>query len=638
MKKRLFLLSAFIMLVLSVSLSQAPSVQLKIKEKSGFLGMGGPRIVELQLSNQTRQKTLTSENVNAGPFIYFICKPSGEWKINPDFVKDDLSKVTIFQNDQTIPIGFKSDIVTEGDGTSILLGFPKTIKLEQPFKFQIQTGDVRIQIELKVPIELWPGYNTVTELAANAEKAFAAKQFKEAVFIYTTIMSNAALQIFPQHGESKDKRTICFESYLNETTSSFQSLKDNSQIELKEKIAKIEGFKPLFLYVIDSLPNATLGITATDASVAPLVDRGKNLILQIGLVRDSLQRVLDERNVRWISEGSATGKNGIYYQYMIETLAYAFSSLNFADTAAPELKARIPQDISARLNKNKLTESYETFLRQCNERYQSRLPIFPPELLTNLHKDTAVFALPFYSMIKAVQDFYAANFSACTEEIFKIFRTCYESELTARFDNMRVMIDKRLNRVPLEVLKLIEEGEELEAKKDMPAAGDKFRQATIIAPTFAYASYALGKFYVRTGDPVRAITFFQKAYQLDSLYLSAYRESYNLYRKQGNYKPMIEVLTLALARGNDYWETNSTLGQAFMGDGDPARAIERYKRALELSPRSYQTSIQLGQAFQTVKDYQKAREYFNKAIEIDALRQEAVDALNRLNELQRTAR
>jgi tetratricopeptide (TPR) repeat protein len=125
---------------------------------------------------------------------------------------------------------------------------------------------------------------------------------------------------------------------------------------------------------------------------------------------------------------------------------------------------------------------------------------------------------------------------------------------------------------------------------------------------------------------------------LDSLYLSAYRESYNLYRKQGNYKPMIEVLTLALARGNDYWETNSTLGQAFMGDGDPARAIERYKRALELSPRSYQTSIQLGQAFQTVKDYQKAREYFNKAIEIDALRQEAVDALNRLNELQRTAR
>jgi hypothetical protein len=38
-----------------------------------------------------------------------------------------------------------------------------------------------------------------------------------------------------------------------------------------------------------------------------------------------------------------------------------------------------------------------------------------------------------------------------------------------------------------------------------------------------------------------------------------------------------------------------------------------------------------------VKDYQKARECFNKAIEIDALRQEAVDALNKLNEQQRNA-
>lgn len=638
MKNRLFLLSAFIVLSLSVSLGQAPSVQLKIKEKSGFLGMGGARTVELQLSNQTRQKTLSSENVNAGSFIYFICKPIGDWKMDSDFIKDDLAKLIVFQNDQKTLISFKSDIIAEGEATSILLGFPKTVRLDQPFKFQIQAGDAQNQIDFKVPIELWPGYNTVTELSVNAERTFAAKQFKEAVFIYTSIMSNAALQIFPQHGESKDKRTKCFESYLNETTSSFQALKDNSQIDLKEKIAKVEGYKPLFMYVVDSLPNPPLAITATDASVAPLVDRAKNSILQIGLIRDSLQKVLDDRNVRWISEGSATGKNGIQYQYMIETLAYAFSSLNFSDTAAAELKVRIPLDISARLNKNKLVESYETFLRQCNERYQSRSPIFPPELLTNLHKDTAVFALPFYSMLKAVQDYYAANFAGCTEEIFRILRTCYESELTARFDNMRVMIDKRLNRVPLEVLKLIEEGEELEGKKDIPGAGDKFRQATIIAPNFAYASFALGKFYVRTGDPVRAITFFQKAHQLDTLYLSAYRESYNLYRKQGNYKPMIEVLTLALARGNDYWETNSSLGQAFMGDGDPARAIERYKRALELNPRSYQTNIQVGQAFQTVKDYQKAREYFNKAIEIDALRQEAVDALNRLNELQRTAR
>jgi tetratricopeptide (TPR) repeat protein len=630
----------FVLLILFVfsGLAQVPSVQLKIKEKSGFLGMGGARIVELQLSNQARHKPLDSDNVNSGQFIYFVCMPVGDWKIDPDFVKEDLSRMNISQGDQKIPIGYKSDLVTEGEAASILLGFPKTFKVDQPFFFQILVGEALSQVEVKVPMEYWPGFSKITDLFAGAEKAFTAKQYRDAISTYNTILSNSAYQIFPQQAESRNKRTKAFDFFLGDNLSSFQSLKDNAQVDLKEKIAKVESYRPIFMYVLDSLPQIQLNISSSDSGISPLVERAKVATLQIGIVKDSLQKVLDDRNVRWILEGSATGKNGIQYQYMIETLAYAYSSLNFADTNASKLNVKLPFDIQARLEKNKLVESYDTFLRESNERYQAHLSIFPPEFLPNLHKDTTTFPLPFYSMLRAVADYFSGNLGGCNEEIFKIFRTSYESELTTRFDNMRVMIDRRLNRVPIEVVKLIDEGEELEAKKDQQGAGDKFRQATIIAPNFAYAVYALGKFYVRSGDPVRATTFFQKAYQLDTLYLSAYRESYSLYRKQGNYKPMIEVLTLALSHGNDYWETNSALGQAFMGDGDPARAIERYRRALELNPRSYQTNIQLGQAYQTVKDYQKAREYFNRAIEIDMVRTEAVEALNRLNELQRTAR
>lgn len=637
MKDRFVLSGIVLLLSVQIAISQAPSVQLKIKEKSGFLGMGGPRIVELQLSTQDRQKSLNSENVNAGQFFYFVCAPMGDWKIDADFVKEDLAGLQITQGDQKVQIGYKGDIVADGKTISILFGFPKTFVLQQPFSFQIQSGDVLNKIEYKVPIEYWAGYTTITDLAAAAEKAFSAKQYRDANVIYGEILASNAFQIFPQQAESKEKRTKTFEVYLDESLSSFQSLRSDTAIGLKDKIAKVEGFRPTFMYVLDSLPQVQLGIASTDSAVVPLLSRAKGAILQIGIDRDSLQKVLDDRNVRWILEGSAAGRNGIQYQYMIETFAYAFSSLNFEDTTATELKVKIPPDIQARLVKHNLVESYETFVHLCNERYQAHLAVFPPELLPDLHRDTAAFPLPFYSMLKAVNDYYTGNFSGCREEIFKIFRTCYENELTSRFDNLRVTIDCRHSRVPPEVMKLIHDAEELESKKDQQGAGDKFRQATIIAPNFAYATFALGRFYVRSGDPVRATTFFQKAYQLDTLYLSAYRESYNLYRKQGNYKPMIEVLTIALSHGNDYWETNSSLGQAFMGDGDPARAIERYKRALELSPRSYQTNIQVGQAYQTVKDYQKAREYFNKAIEIDALRQEAVDALNKLNEQERNA-
>jgi len=134
------------------------------------------------------------------------------------------------------------------------------------------------------------------------------------------------------------------------------------------------------------------------------------------------------------------------------------------------------------------------------------------------------------------------------------------------------------------------------------------------------------------------LTFLDRAYQLDTLYLSAYREAYSLYRMSGNFKPMIDVLTRALARGNNYWEIHFNLGVAYMGDGDLARAIVHFEQALALSPNSYQTNIQVGLAHQTAKNYQKAREYFNRAINIDPVRQEAVNFLDKLNELQKAAR
>ena len=116
------------------------------------------------------------------------------------------------------------------------------------------------------------------------------------------------------------------------------------------------------------------------------------------------------------------------------------------------------------------------------------------------------------------------------------------------------------------------------------------------------------------------------------------RESYNIYIRQSNYKEIISVFTAALSKGNDFWEINYDLGVAFSGDADPARAIQSFERALALNPKSYKTNIQLGIAYQNTKTYQKAREYFNNAIGIDPTKQEAVDFLTKLNELQRAGK
>jgi tetratricopeptide (TPR) repeat protein len=617
--------------------AQAPSVQLKIKESSGFLGMGGPRTIKIELSNQKRQSPLTSDNINNGEYFYFLVTPVEDWRLVEDFINEELSKVIISQREEKIRIAWKSELIVGGNN-AILLGFPKTLKLNLPFFFQYPIDETVNQVDFKVMQELWPGFTRIADLTQQADGAATVNQFKSAIGLYEQVLADSNLTIFPKYDESKNKRTQCFASFNNETTELFQATAANTQMDLKSRIAMIDGYKPMFKYILDSLPRAEWKIGSLDSAVAPILDRCRNTIVQVTSFRDSLQRILDDQNVRWIIEGSSTGKNGYLYGYIIETLASAFSLLNFADTAAAELNLRISDEHQTRLEKYNITESYNTFIRICNERYQTHLAIFPIDFLPNLRKDSLSFPLPYYSMLKAVNDYYYGNFTSAKKEIFHVFHTSYEQDFNSRFDMMRVIINNRERHISQEIMKMLDEADQLERAKDIQGAQDKFRQLTVIAPDFAYGFFMFGKFYSRTGDAIRASYSYQQAYQIDSLYLSAYRESYNLYLKQSNFKEIINVYATALAKENNYWEINYNLGIAFLGEADPARAIQSFQRALALNHRSYKTNIQVGLAYQNVKNYQKAREYFNNAIGLDPTRQEAVDYLTKLNELQRAGK
>jgi hypothetical protein len=638
MKSCLLLAVLTQLLLVDAGLCQIPSVQLKVKQSSGFLSLGGARFVELRLSDESRQQPLNSVNVNEGPLYYFECLPVGDWKLDPDFVTENLSKLTVEQNSLRESIDYSSAITSQGDTTSILIGFSKSLQIQEPFLFRIQTGDIQNQVQFSVPIEFWPDYETIENLILSAEKAFVANHFREAISFYNAIITNKSFQVFPQQAESRIKLIKAFQAYLDANTSAFQILMGSTQLEPNVKISKVAQYRPVFMYVIDSLPVLRFELAPLDSNVTYLLDQARKAVLRIASVSDSLQNALDERTVQWILGGSVTGRTGMHYQYVIEALAYAYSSLDFADTNATSLNVTIPAQIQTRLEKNNLAESYKTLVRVCSDRYQMRLTIFPVDFLPNLRKDTAAFPLPFYSMLKAVSDYYAGNLSVCKGEIFNVFRTCYVPELLNRFDKLRVIVNWRLNHVPSNVFRLMGEGEDLQSRHDFPEAADKYRQAVIIAPDFAYASFTLGKLYVESKDSTLGISLFQKAYQLDTVYLSAYLESYQLYQLRENHKSMIDVMANAVAHGNDYWVTNYYLGEAFLENDDPRGALNPLWHALDLNPQSYETSIKLGKAYQATKDFLKAREYFNKAIEIDALRKDAVDALNKLNEQEHPLR
>ena len=617
--------------------AQGTSAQFKVRESKLF-GLKGERFARFELTSQDRAIPLSSEKVNAGQYYYFLFQPVGDWTLDPDFLQEELPKLILLQNNQTMQIGWKTDVFTDSAGTSILVGYPKDLKLYELFTVQFGLDGATSKADLKIPQEFWPGYSILTGALKEADKATAEKKHRDAITIYGRLMRADSLQIFPQSRDLGQRRSSCFESIVNDTWLAFLEAIRAQTAPLKEKISEIDHLTPHVQFVLDSLPSVSLKISALDSSAKPLLEHAKDILVKVKATRDSLQRAQDDLTVKWISEGAATGKNGPQFERIIEILAYAFSSLDFADTTSRPLTVSISAELQGLLLKNNLQESFDIFIRQSSERFQKRLSLFPAGFLSNLQKDTASFSLPFYSMLKAIQGYYSrANVSAL-EAIRSVFRTCHDPELSRRFDQLRVLINLRMRGNRPEIMSLFDEAAAAEKAGDNDLASERYTTALRLAPEMASAAYLCGKLFLRAGDAIRARSFFERAYDIDSCYLSAYRDAWTLYQTSGNYKAMIDVLTRAISRGNDFWETNINLGIAYLGDGDLPQAIRQFERALDLNPHNYQTNVQLGLAYQTAKDFQKAREYYNKAIFIDPHRLEAVEFLQKLDELQKAGR
>jgi tetratricopeptide (TPR) repeat protein len=636
MKKIVFFLGLSLLLSSSYTAAQQNplEVKLKIADRSGLFGMSGPKIMRITLSTKSKEKALTCENVNSGNYYYFLLQNDGKWQIDADFLNDNLPKLTLSQLDVKLHSEFTGDIITDAESTIVLIGFRKTLALHKPFSFEYPSGDAISKVEMNIPQEYWPGYSKVTKHFEAGEKALKDQQYKAAVLNFNTILSDQPLAIFPFYSFAKEKRLEAFNQYFTENYGAF-SRSIGSDADLKQKIAVTGESIAKFQYVVDSLADQSAGVSASDETIVPLMERAKNAFQRSRLMLDSLHQSLDDFNIRWIIAGSSAGRIDFKYKYMVEALAYAFTSVNFADSTAKELAVVLPEDLSARLKKYNLMESYETFVRIAIVRWKNKSALFPPDFLTNLAKDSLQFPLPYYSVLKATNDFLNSNYAETKKEIFQVMKKSYDHELTGRMDDLRVIIETREKKIPGEVLTHMRGGQEAEEKGNNDGAAEHYKDAMLISEEYAPAAFALGKLYDRIGDSYKANNFFQKAVTSDTIYYSAYRFLYINYFKNSNFKPMIDLLTQALARGNDFYDIHYYLGIAYNGAALYEEGIKQYERALELNSKSIDANIQAGIAYQNMKSYAKARDYYTRAIQIDPENQTATENLKRLDELQK---
>ena len=596
--------------------------------------MGKAKVAIISLSTKNQDAVLNSDNVNAGHLYYFQMKDSGGWKIDEDFILEELPKLSIMQNGMTYALEPVSPVVKQGEHYELHLSSSKNLQLHMPVTFTVALEKNIESTEMLVPQSLWPGFKKFSNLKNEGEAALSAGKYSDALHAFEQLLSDRALAIFPDFEPVYAHRYASYRDLFDGYVRSFdESLASDS--ETKQKITVTEEFLTKFTFVNDNAVKEQLVNMQTNDSTALLRDSAKSMVERTTFVLDSLNQALDEQTIRWIVLGSSAGKIDFKYKYVIETLTSAYLSMNFADTSVSKLKTIVGEDLTARLQKYSLLNSYETFLRVVNKRWSMREPMYPDGFLQNLGNDTAQFPLPYYSMLKAVEDFYKKDFASSKMEITQVMRKSYAYELTERIDQLRILINTIEKNVPMEVLQRIKDGYKAEERGDNDKAIEQYKDAILIAEDYAPAAFALGKLYDRNGDSYTANNFFQKAVTADSQYYTAYRFLYINFFKNANFKPMIDLLTLAINYGNDFFDIHYYLGIAYNGSAQFDLAIQQYERALELNSKSTDANIQAGISYQNMKSYTKAREYFRRAISIDPENQMATDNLKRLDELQK---
>ncbi len=146
-------------------------------------------------------------------------------------------------------------------------------------------------------------------------------------------------------------------------------------------------------------------------------------------------------------------------------------------------------------------------------------------------------------------------------------------------------------------------------------------QAIQIHPLYKNAYLLLGNAHYYLERYETAITYYNKALQLDGGYEEAVNNRAYAYRDYGRFlgetrgdiAMAMTFLQNAVEVLQDDYETNRLLGVAYGNNGQPANAIKYFEKALEQEPNNAWINFNLGQAYRAIGDSVNANRYISIA-------------------------
>lgn len=622
----LFLWSAFCCLAPA---AEAPSIQMMIKSKSGWFGLGKPQSITIELCNKALTRPLTDRSVNGDSVFHFLCRPVGDWKLDEDFLKDILPSICILQDEKKISLRSSRSIQTDSAGaTTLLIEAGKTLRLIKPFAFTLMVHDSLISVTMNVPQDLWEGNSALVAAKALADSLAAAGNYLQAISTEESIIANPAYSPFLIYRDAIHDRVAHFDKLLSNRIQEYQHLFLKSDSEaVKDKAVQVAKLGESFKYVTDSLPNPRFNTGPADSGVTDIVARAEKMVESTSNAFDSLSTEIDYQEIRWLTQSNQADPALLHRKEMLQLIAYSLLYGVRSDTLPAPCPPMVPADVSSSLDKYQLKESFDAFRRICNKRTVRGASWLPAGFLEAISADTLPYCRLYAPICKMAQAIRASKTTWPAEEGATVIEISTDFRLTEQIDILRMATEEQNASIPRAIVNRVTgllAGDAIQADSALQLV-EQYRE---IHPDLQLLPYAMGKHYLKIRDSIRALAFFQRVLELDSSSVAALHYTAILQARIGNGKAAITIMTQALRRIGECWQFEMDLGRAYVTAKEYSKAIATYQNAMTLAPRNYQTAVAMGTVYQRMQKPAQAREWFMHAIEIDPKATEAIDRLN----------
>ncbi len=122
--------------------------------------------------------------------------------------------------------------------------------------------------------------------------------------------------------------------------------------------------------------------------------------------------------------------------------------------------------------------------------------------------------------------------------------------------------------------------------------------------------FKMGVFYQRTGDPIEALDYYNKALQLDPVNAEIYNNRSLIYKELGKYDKAVTGFLKAIHFDPKYVKAYNNIGLLYFLKNNHTAAIASFQKALEIDPRNLESYNNLASVYKKQDNPVRARELY----------------------------